>query len=220
MNNPLDMVNVQKRLDLKQISLELGGRRLIDHLSIAVLPGRVATVMGPSGCGKSSLLSYICGSLPPVFTATGLIYLNQREISQLPQEKRRVGILFQDALLFPHLTVAENMAFGLRGKGMMGRERRARVLEALERAKLGGYGDHNPATLSGGQKARVALMRTLLSEPDALLLDEPFSALDVALRDEMRSFVFDHVCQQKLPTLMVTHDPEDADAVDGPVIQL
>ena len=128
--------------------------------------------------------------------------------------------MFQDAVLFPHLSLGDNLAFGL-ARHVRGRAaRRAAVAAALTRAGLCGLHDRDPATLSGGQRARAALMRTLLAEPRALLLDEPFSKLDAALRDDLRAFTFDHIRSRAIPALMVTHDPADAQAAGGPVIEL
>jgi putative thiamine transport system ATP-binding protein len=129
-------------------------------------------------------------------------------------------MMFQDAVMFPHLSVGDNLAFGLaaRIKGRLAR--RAAVEAALEQAGLAGFYARDPATLSGGQRARAALMRTLLAEPQALLLDEPFSRLDAALRAEIRSFVLGHARARGLPVLLVTHDAEDAEAAGGPVITL
>lgn len=199
-------------------SLAIGGRTLIDGLDLTVEAGSVVTVMGPSGSGKSTLLSWICGTLDPAFRAEGRVQLGQEDITRLPPEARRVGILFQDDLLFPHLSVGGNLAFGLpaavRGRAV----RRARVEAALADADLAGFADRDPATLSGGQRARVALMRTLLAEPRALLLDEPFNRLDADLRDRFRRFVFAHA--RALPTLLVTHDEADAQAAGGPILRL
>lgn len=204
---------------LRQVAIRLQDRLLFAPLNLIIHPGEVVTVMGPSGCGKSTLLNYLCGTLPPAFQASGSVRLGQRELMGLPVEQRRVGILFQDALLFPHLSVAENLAFGLKG-GLSGPTRGFRVETALADAGLEGLGGRDPATLSAGQRARAALMRTLLAEPEALLLDEPFSKLDTELRARMRTFVFEHARQRRLPTLLVTHDPADAADAGGPTILL
>lgn len=206
-------------LRLKDVTIALVGQTLVGGLSLAVSPAQVVTVMGPSGSGKSTLLSWICGSVDPAFAISGRVELDGEDITGLPPEARRVGILFQDDLLFPHLSVGENLAFGIpRGIGVD--ERRKRVREALAEAELSGFEDRDPATLSGGQRARIALMRTLLAEPKALLLDEPFSRLDAALRDRIRRFTFDHAVERGLPTLLVTHDPDDAAAAGGPIVEL
>ncbi|MBL0407667.1 ATP-binding cassette domain-containing protein [Microvirga aerilata] len=211
-------------LVLECISIAVKGesRDLVGGLSLSVPPGQVLTIMGPSGSGKSTLLSYIAGFLDPrVFAASGRIMVGGEFIEYLPAEDRHVGILFQDPVLFPHLTVAGNLLFGLRrGRWRDRRKRQAMVSDALASAGLAGFEDRDPSTLSGGQKARVTLLRTLLSQPRALLLDEPFGKLDVALREEFRSFVFAHVRERGLPTLLVTHDPADAEAAAGVVIQL
>jgi putative thiamine transport system ATP-binding protein len=214
------MIGDAGRLELDGVGISLHGRVLVPPLSLAIDGGRVAVLMGPSGSGKSSLLAHLCGTLDPAFDAVGRVKLRGVDLDGLPPERRRIGILFQDDLLFPHLSVAENLAFGLPA-GVRGRaERRKAVERALEDADLGGLGGRDPATLSGGQRARVALMRTLLAEPAALLLDEPFSKLDVALRVRFRALVFDHARRRGLPTLLVTHDPADGAEADGPVIEL
>ncbi|WP_207480380.1 ATP-binding cassette domain-containing protein [Arenibaculum pallidiluteum] len=206
-------------LVLERVALRLGGRRLLGPLDLTVEPGRVAVLMGPSGSGKSSLLAFLCGTLDPAFVVEGSAWLGGRALAPLPPERRRIGILFQDDLLFPHLSVGENLAFGL-PSGLRGAERRARIEAALADAGLQGFAGRDPATLSGGQRARAALLRTLLSEPAALLLDEPFSKLDADLRARFRAFVFDHARRQRLPTLLVTHDPADAVEADGPCLTL
>ncbi len=207
-------------LALRQIELSHGGQRILGPLSLDVAPGEVVTVMGPSGCGKSSLLAYLCGTLDPALRGSGRVLLNGEELGSRPPEERRIGILFQDDLLFPHLSVAENLAFGLPPALRDRRARRARIEQALAEADMAAFYDRDPATLSGGQRARVALLRTLLAEPRALLLDEPFAKLDVALRARFRSFVFDHARAQGLPTLLVTHDPDDATDAGGPVLEI
>lgn len=208
-----------RSLILKNISIAVGGRRLFENLEVSVAPGETVTLMGPSGSGKSTLLKFLCGVLDPTFSVTGTVALNGTSLITMPAHERRIGILFQDALLFPHLTVGANIGFGL-PSSVSRKERIKRINEALEQADMAGMADRDPATLSGGQQARAALMRTILSEPRALLLDEPFSRLDVPLRAKMRKFVFDHVKQAELPTILVTHDPADAEAAGGPVLSL
>ena len=204
-------------LRLDNISISLAGQPLIAPFSLAVAPGAIVTLMGASGAGKSTLLSYVAGDLERPFTATGGVSLEGAALDGLPPEKRRIGRLFQDDLLFPHLTVAENLLFGMpRGPRA---ERLAKVEAALAEAELSGFGDRPPHTLSGGQRARVALMRALVAEPRAMLLDEPFNKLDAALRQTMRDFVFAHITARRIPCLMVTHDAGDVPA-DGRLLRL
>ena len=181
--------------------------------------GEVLTVMGPSGVGKSTLLAFITGTLSADFRAKGEVWLDGHNITHKAPHQRRVGILFQDDLLFPHLSVGANLAFGLQPGGEAA-ARQAKINEALAEVGLNGFADRDPATLSGGQKTRVALMRMLLSEPCGLLLDEPFSRLDAALRAQVRHMVFARAKARSLPVLMVTHDADDAQAAGGVVITL
>ncbi len=178
-------------LDLDSIVISLRGTPLFSPLSLSVAPGTIVTIMGPSGCGKSTLLASICGMLEPGFTMTGTITLNDRCLNGIDMEHRRVGIIFQDDLLFPHLSVFGNMAFGL-PSGMSRSDKRERVRVSLAAAGLECFEDRDIATLSGGQKARVSLLRALLAEPEAILLDEPFSKLDESLRDSIKEFVFEN----------------------------
>jgi len=207
-------------LSIRDVCIALPERELIRHLSLDVAPGQVVTVMGASGSGKSSLLAWIGGFLQAPFVATGDVSIGTRRMNDEPPHARRTGILFQDDLLFPHLSVAGNLLFGVPASLRSRAARRHMVDDALSEAGLAGCGERDPATLSGGQRARVALLRTLLSEPQLLLLDEPFGKLDAALRDEFRRFVFEHAQRLGLPTLMVTHDAADADAAGGPVVVL
>ena len=209
---------MSERLALKSVSINLDGHPLFPVLDCLVKKGEVVTIMGASGSGKSTLLAFICGTLDPAFDASGQVRLGETDITALPPEKRRLGILFQDDLLFPHLSVADNLAFGL-PPNLSRAEREGRIRDALGHAGLDGLEDRDPATLSGGQRARVGCLRTLLSDPCALLLDEPFSKLDTALRDRFRRFVFDLARQRSLPVLLVTHDPGDAEAADGRIIR-
>ena len=210
----------QKALYLKDVTLMAANRHLFGPLTLTIDEGDITTVMGPSGSGKSALLSFICGTLGPAFKSSGEIVLKGRCLRTVVVEQRRVGILFQDDLLFPHMSVGENLLFALPANVRGRHERYMRLDQALMDAGLEGYADRHPVTLSGGQRARVALMRILLSEPEALLLDEPFGALDKSLRAQFRSFVFDHARRRELPTLLVTHDHEDAAAAGGQVVDL
>jgi putative thiamine transport system ATP-binding protein len=186
---------------------------LLRELKFDVAPGQILTLMGASGSGKSSVLGAIAGTLHSVAEGAqalrfeGTVSLNGADISHLPTHQRCIGLLFQDPLLFAHMTVAENLLFAVPPGPRA--QRHAKVQQALQDAELADYGDRDPATLSGGQRARVALMRALLAQPCALLLDEPFSKLDVALRDQFRSFVFDHIRAQNIPAVLVSHDAAD-----------
>jgi putative thiamine transport system ATP-binding protein len=207
-------------LRLDGVEIALGARVLVPALDLVVEPGECVTVMGPSGCGKSTLLAYLAGTMDPVFRARGRVRVGDDDLTSLPPERRRLGLQFQDDLLFPHLSVGGNLAFALAPHVHARGERRRRIEQALDEAGLAGFAERDPATLSGGQRARVALMRTLLAEPRALLLDEPFNRLDAALRGEIRAFVFDHARERRLPALLVTHDVADAAAAGGRVIRL
>ncbi|ALM53499.1 ATP-binding cassette domain-containing protein [Halomonas huangheensis] len=205
-------------LYFEQVELHLGNQPIV-KLNTSITPGEVVSVMGPSGVGKSTLLAFAAGFLAPVFRASGRVCLGDTELTHLPAEARRLGLLFQDPLLFPHLSVGGNLAFGM-PPGTSRRQRRQQMEQALADIELSGFASRDPSTLSGGQRARVALMRVLLSQPQAILLDEPFSRLDTALRHEMRQLVFDKIRQCGLPALMVTHDEADAAHAGGPVINL
>jgi putative thiamine transport system ATP-binding protein len=208
-----------QQLLLDKVTIALQGRVLlaVTHL---VEPGNVLTVMGPSGSGKSTLLAYIGGFLDGAFSVSGKVFCDGDEITALPAEERHAGILFQDPLLFPHMSVGGNLLFAIppsvRGKAA----RSELVQEALEGVGLAGTAGRDPDTLSGGQKARVALARVLLSAPRMLLLDEPFSKLDAGLRSQMRELVFAKARSSRLPVVLVTHDEADAEAAGGPVVRI
>jgi len=196
-------------LELEGVQITFKGRSLFDPVTLAIPNGEIATIMGPSGCGKSTLLAAIAGNLDHGFAVSGRIMLNGRELNRTRMESRRVGILFQDDLLFPHFDVYGNLAFSVSGK-LTGKERRQRIMAALERTGLADFAYRDVATLSGGQKARVSLLRTMLAEPEAVLLDEPFSKLDKPLRASFRDFVREQIVQLAIPALLVTHDDEDS----------
>ncbi len=196
-------------LKIKNLNLSRGDKTLLAGLQLVVDKGEVMTVTGVSGSGKSTLLNWMIGELDPAFQATGELWLNDSRRDTLATEERRIGILFQDDLLFPHLSVGRNLAFALPGRVAEKQRRRERAEQTLADIGLDGFHDRDPATLSGGQRSRVSLMRALLAEPEALLLDEPFSRLDATLRTQFRSFVFEQIERQRIPTLLVTHDPAD-----------
>ena len=196
-------------------SIRIDNRILIQGLNLSVENGQIATLMGASGSGKSSILAAVAGTLSESLRFKGSVSLNGRRLDDLPTSHRNVGLLFQDDLLFAHMTVFENLLFAVptSDTGEDKKSRHETVKQALIEADLGGFGDRDPATLSGGQRARIALMRALLAKPKALLLDEPFSKLDAVLRERFKEFVFSHVRARNIPVLMVTHDRADvADA--------
>ena len=204
-------------LELRDVTIRRGDDRLFAPLTCRITPGRPVTVMGPSGAGKSSLLAWLTGVLPAGLAGEGEVLLDGASVLDLPAHRRRLGILFQDDLLFPHMTVGENLAFGLPA-GPDRTARQSRIEQALARVGLSDFADRDPSTLSGGERARVALLRVLLSEPRALLLDEPFSKLDMTLRDRFRSLVFQSATH--LPVLLVSHDAQDSVAAGGDVLEL
>ena len=207
-------------LELRSLSVTTQGTNLFAPVDLVIAKGEVACVMGPSGIGKSTLLNAIGGHLNNDFFITGSVFLNDKEMTETPVNKRHIGILFQDPLLFPHLSVGDNLAFGLTSTLGGTKQRRAEIDHALDNAELRGFYHRNPATLSGGQQSRVALMRALLAQPKALLLDEPFSKLDLELRHTMREFLFLQARQRHIPVILVTHDPAEAASVNGPVVVL
>lgn len=203
-------------LRVEKLSLWLpSGQCLVQDLSFTIAPGQVLALMGPSGSGKSSILGWLTGTADPQMTARGSVWLGDRLLNTVPTEKRRLGLMLQEDYLFPHMSVGENLQFGLRGGSR--RSRQQRVSQSLVDAGLAGMEHRDPATLSGGQRARVSLVRTLLSDPCALLLDEPFSGLDTALREQIRGFTWD--CASTLPVLLVTHDLADV-PVDAKVLTI
>jgi len=187
--------------------LRVGRLALMSGLHIVIPAGAVHTLMGPSGSGKSTLLASLCGTAPPAVAFDGAVVLDGSRVDALPTRRRGIGILFQDDLLFAHMTVRENLLFAVPPGPRAARE--AAVAQALGDLEMAGHAEADPATLSGGQRGRVALMRALLAGPRALLLDEPFARLDAALRARMRQFVFATLRQRGIPALLVTHDAQD-----------
>jgi len=194
-------------LHLQDISLSLAGRSLIKPFTLAVKPGEIVTLMGASGSGKSSILSFIGGDLDEAFRASGEIKLNGLRVNDVPPERRGIARLFQDDLLFPHMTIAENLLFAL--PDMAQSKRLAAMREALLNAGLEGFENRPPHTLSGGQRSRVSLIRALVAKPAAILLDEPFSKLDEDLRQTVRDYTFAQIVACGIPALLVSHDRGD-----------
>ncbi len=197
-------------MQLRNICIALNGKSLIAPFDLTVADGEIVTIMGPSGCGKSSLLAFIAGDLQSPLEGQGEIKLNDVDLSTMRPELRKVGRLFQDDLLFPHLTVGENLIFGMPRNSETSRTDMVRIV--LQRIELSGFENRMPHTLSGGERARVSLMRTLVAKPNCMLLDEPFNKLDHELRDSMRTYVFSHLSTRNIPSIIVSHDIEDAPA--------
>ena len=194
-------------LSLRHIGITLNGQPLIKPFSLDVAAGETVTLMGASGSGKSSLLAFIAGDLPRAMQGQGDVMLNRTALNRLPPERRGLGRLFQDDYLFPHMTVGENLLFAIPAGPR--EERQQLMAQALQDCGLDGFAARPPHSLSGGQRARVALMRALLAKPAAILLDEPFSKLDRPLRASIRAFTFAHISNRRIPALLVTHDRED-----------
>ncbi len=196
------------RLAMRGVTRAYDGRRVLDDVSIVLREGEVTCLLGPSGCGKSTLLKIAAGVERQ---DAGEVAVDGRVVSDarghVPPEAREVGLMFQDFALFPHLRVAENVAFGLRGPAAA-RAERARAL--LDRVGLAGHGGKYPHQLSGGEQQRVALARALAPRPRILLMDEPFSGLDNRLRDSVRDETLDLLREERAAALLVTHEPEEA----------
>ncbi|MDD1782589.1 ATP-binding cassette domain-containing protein [Enterovibrio sp. ZSDZ35] len=185
-----------------------GGEELFSSLNMRVEKGEILCLMGPSGCGKSTLLDVVAGHLSGEFSYSGSVRLNDVLLDGVPPHKREVGILFQDDLLFPHLSVWENLAFALPDH-IKGEARRDRAMLALRNISLSKLAESYPDQISGGQRARISLTRMLLANPKVALLDEPFSKLDKTLRTQFRDWVVEQLKEANIPALMVTHDMED-----------
>ncbi|SDR27263.1 ABC transporter ATP-binding protein [Thermostaphylospora chromogena] len=194
-------------LRLDGVSRSFGGRRALDRLDVTIKGGEFVALLGPSGCGKSTALNCIAGLLP---LTEGRIMLDDTRIDTLPPEKRGFGMVFQNYALFPHMTVRANVGFGLRMRRTPSAELKARVDEALRLVQLSEYADRLPGMLSGGQQQRVAIARAIVLEPPLVLMDEPLSNLDAALRLEMRTEIRRIHQTLGLTTIYVTHDQEEA----------
>jgi len=199
-----------KGVSIEHVSFGYGATRVLDDVSLEVAPGEFFAFLGPSGSGKTTLLRLVAGFGTP---DQGRILIGGRDVTRLPPWSRNVGMVFQSYALWPHMTVAKNVAFGLERRRLPRAEVTRKVGEALSLVGLAGLADRRPAQLSGGQQQRVALARTLVIEPEVLLLDEPLSNLDAKLRHEMRAEI--RALQRKLglTAIYVTHDQEEANAI-------
>lgn len=206
-------------LIMKNASVGYENQWLFQPIDLSVNKGQIILIDAPSGAGKSSFLRWIAGLKTKNMINKGQIWLNDKRLDLLPAEHRHIGFLFQSALLFPHLTVAENLGFGIPQKYNK-TERSDRISDALSRVGMTGMEKRDPNTLSGGQQARIALLRTLLAEPEALLMDEPFSSLDHDMRDQIIDLVKGEVERLNLPVLMVSHDPRDHSLTTDPIVTL
>ena len=203
MDAPLDQDRAA--LSVAGVTRHIAGRDVVDQVSFDVADGELVVIVGPSGCGKSTLLRAIAG-LDPV--AAGRVVLDGADVTSLPPEKRRIGLVFQDHALFPHRRVDQNIAFGLT---QLGRSARAkRVDELLELVRLPGVAKRYPHELSGGEQQRIALARALAPDPAVVLLDEPFASLDPSLRDDVRTDVVEALRLRNAAAVLVTHDREEA----------
>ena len=199
-----------RTLDVEDLSVRYGATLAVDNVSLSIEPGEVVALLGPSGCGKTTLLRVIAGF---VRQAAGRVRVDGATIDHLPANQRNIGIVFQNYALFPHMTVTENVAYGLRARGVHGPDVLARVSRFLDTVQLAGFSQRLPRQLSGGQQQRVALARALAVEPSILLLDEPFAALDRNLRLDMQIEVKRLQRALGLTTILVTHDQDEAMSV-------
>ncbi|MFK7893459.1 MAG: ABC transporter ATP-binding protein [Granulosicoccus sp.] len=203
---------MDKQLQVEQLCVDLGGNSIVSDVDFSLEQGEIGCLLGPSGCGKTTILNAIAGFVPP---ASGRVFLEGQQVAcarrQLSPEERRVGMVFQDLALFPHLTVKQNVAFGLKGQSRLSIN--DRVSELLKLVALQGYGDSFPHQLSGGQQQRIALIRAMAPRPPILLLDEPFSSQDTELRVQLAQEVRQLLKHDGITGILVTHDQFEAFAI-------
>ncbi|QIP56095.1 ATP-binding cassette domain-containing protein [Hafnia alvei] len=205
-------------LAVEQFQVLLHGTPLTSALNTRVEGGQILTLMGPSGCGKSSLLLAMAGHAHAPLSTQGKVLIDNHEVTELPAYQRKIGLLFQDDLLFPHLNVTQNLLFAL-PENISREKQHQQVAQALDKIDMSAFSSRYPDELSGGQRARISLLRTLLSRPRAVALDEPFSKLDKSLRQQFRQWVFGELQQANIATLLVTHDEDDVPP-NGQIIML
>ena len=204
-------------LELRHIHKQFGSRALLRDLSLRIAAGEIVALLGPSGCGKSTLLKIVAGLEP---ADQGSVWFNGQDITQQPPERRGFALMFQDFALFPHLNVLDNVAFGLVEQRLPRAQARQQASAMLGRFGLATQAQQQVWTLSGGEQQRVALARALITAPRALLLDEPFSALDAELRQSLRDEFRQHIAAAGMATLLVTHDEQEARAMASRAVRL
>ena len=202
---------------VKDVSLSFSNKPLFYPFNLKIQNGEICLLQASSGAGKTSLLRWIAGISNADMVSEGSIFLNGNEITKLPAEQRQIGILFSEPMLFPYLTVEENIGIGL-ASSIRGKKRKEIITHSLQQAELHGMEKRDPLSLSTGQQARDSLLRTILSEPDLLLLDEPFSNLDEDIREITIKYVLDQIKILNIPVLMVSHDPRDNKISDNPPV--
>ena len=208
-------------LQIKQLNKSYGSRRVVSNVDLQMDEGEILSLLGPSGCGKTTILRSIAGLVTP---ESGLIKIGERVLFDgkraVPVEERQIGMVFQDYALWPHMTVARNIAFGMRLRHFSSRAIETRIQELLKLVNLPGMGNRYPYQLSGGQQQRVALARALATEPRVILLDEPLSSLDAALRESMRTELVQIFKRLKITTINVTHDQDEAMSMSDRIMVL
>jgi ABC-type Fe3+/spermidine/putrescine transport system ATPase subunit len=202
-------------LDVRALTVRYGSTVALDGIDLVVPDGQFVTLLGPSGCGKTTLLRAIAGLVEP---SGGEIAIKGRSVNNVPIHRRNIGLVFQNYALFPHKTIFDNVAFGLKYRGIDRHTIAKKVDNALAAVRLPGYAERMPSQLSGGQQQRVALARALVIEPDLLLLDEPLSALDANLREQMRLELKQIQRRFGIASVFVTHDQEEALALSDKVV--
>ena len=195
------------KLNIENLSAGYDSGAVLKNLSLSVREGEFLSLLGPSGCGKTTLMKTVAGILP---ASSGRIFLDGQDITDQPIRKRGTVVVFQDMRLFPNMTVAENVAFPLKMQGISKKERLKTAEELLRKVQMAPFAARKPAALSGGQQQRIALARALAAKPKLLLLDEPFSALDENLREEMRALVLSLAKEFSMTVILVTHDRAEA----------
>lgn len=197
-------------LDIRHLNVAFDGVVVLDDVSLALTDGEIVALLGPSGSGKSTLLRAIAGIVVP---DSGIVSINDVDVTETPTHRRGVGMVFQDNQLFPHRSTLDNVAFGLKMAGLGSAERNERSSRWLERVGLHGFEDRRVTDLSGGEAKRVALARTLAAEPSIVLLDEPLTGLDRELHDRLARELTEILSTAAITTLLVTHDPDEAAVV-------